>query len=255
MILCLPAMARTTPDGHGGNCVAFARDATGIHLDGNAASWWPHAEGRYERGQEPKVGSILVFKPYSGMRVGHVAVVSQVLGPREILVDQANWIRGRVTRAMAVFDASPHNDWTTVRVQFGGSWGTRENPTFGFIYPRVLPASFGERIVEPQQDSHHAADAAKPHDDKRQPEAKRDDDKGQSAAKRDDDKRKHEAKRNEDKPQHQAKRDDNKQQHEAKRDGDKRRHEAKRDDGAQRHAVADAGHKHKQPDAKLAVVY
>jgi hypothetical protein len=243
MILCLPAMARTTPEGHGGNCVAFARDATGINLDGNAASWWPHAEGRYERGQQPKVGSILVFKPYSGMRVGHVAVVSQVLGPREILVDQANWIRGRVTRAMAVFDASPHNDWTAVHVQFGGNWGTRENPTFGFIYPRVVPASFGERIVEPQQDNHRAADAAKPHDDKRQPEAKRDDGKSQSAAKRGDDKRRVAAKH------------DDKGQTAAKRDEHKPQRQAKRDDGAKRHTVADIGHKHQQPDTKLAAVH
>jgi hypothetical protein len=233
MILCLPAMARTTHDGHGGNCVAFARDVTGIHLDGNAASWWPHAEGRYERGQQPKVGSILVFKPFSGMRVGHVAVVSQVIGPREILVDQANWVRGRVTRAMAVFDSSPRNDWTAVRVQFGGGWGTRENPTFGFIHPRVLPATFGEKIVEPQHDSHPVADAAKSDNDKRQ----------------------HEARRGDDKRQHEAKRDEDKRPQQAKRGDDKRQHEAKRDDGAKRHTIADAAHKHKKPDTTVAAVY
>jgi surface antigen len=175
MVMCLPATARTTHEGHGGNCVAFARDATGIHLDGNAASWWPHAEGHYERGQQPRAGAILVFKPYGGMHVGHVAVVSQVIGARQILVDQANWVRGRVSRAMAVFDASPRNDWTAVKVQFGGGWGTRENPTYGFIYPRVLPASLGETIVEAQHDSHRDADRAKHHDDKRQREAKRND--------------------------------------------------------------------------------
>jgi surface antigen len=211
MLLCASAMARTTPEGHGGNCVAFAREATGVRLDGNAASWWPHAEGRYERGQHPSVGAVLVFKPYGRMHVGHVAVVSRVNGPREILVDQANWVRGRVTRAMAVLDASPHNDWTAVRVQFGGSWGTRENPTFGFIYPRTLPASFGETIVEAQHDSRRVADGAKHHDDKRQREAKRDD--------------------------------------------DKRQREAKRNDGAKKHTVADASHKHKAPDAKVAFVY
>lgn len=215
-------MARTTHEGHGGNCVAFARDVTGIELDGNAASWWPHAEGRYERGQQPKVGSILVFRPYAGMRVGHVAVVSQVIGPREILVDQANWVRGRVTRAMAVFDASPHNDWTAVRVQFGGDWGTRQNPTFGFIYPRVIPASFGETIIEPQHDSHRTAEGDKHHDDKRQHEAKRDEDKRRQHAKRGD---------------------------------DKRQHQAKRDDGAKKHTVADARLKHKKPDTTVAAVY
>ncbi len=127
----------------GGNCVAYAREVTGIHLDGDAATWWPHAEGRYDRGHRPSVGAILVFKPYGRMRVGHVAVVSRIVGPREVLVDQANWVRGRVTRSMSVIDASPLNDWTSVKVHVphSGTHG-RENPTFGFIYPRVVPASF-----------------------------------------------------------------------------------------------------------------
>ena len=145
LISWLPAMASS-----GGNCVAYAREMTGIHLDGNAASWWPHAEGHYDRGHKPAVGAVLVFKPYGGMHVGHVAVVSQVVSPREVLVDQANWVRGRVTHSMSVVDASPLNDWTSVKVQYSGTHG-RENPTYGFIYPHVLPASFGETIIEPQQ--------------------------------------------------------------------------------------------------------
>jgi surface antigen len=153
----LPAVASS-----GGNCVAYARDVTGIRLDGNAASWWPHAEGRYERGNRPALGAILVFRPHAGMHVGHVAVVSRVVGPREVLVDQANWVRGRVTKAMSVVDASPLNDWTSVKViePHSGTHG-RENPTYGFIYPRVLPANFGETIVEAQSDHRHAARAAR----------------------------------------------------------------------------------------------
>jgi surface antigen len=146
LVSCLPAAASP-----GGNCVAYARELTGIRLDGNAASWWPHAEGRYERGHTPAVGAVLVFRPYAGMRVGHVAVVSRIVGPREILVDQANWVRGRVSQSMSVVDASLLNDWTSVKVQYGGTHG-RENPTYGFVYPRTLPASFGERIVELQRD-------------------------------------------------------------------------------------------------------
>lgn len=153
VLSCVPVMARVTHEGHGGNCVAYAREVTGVHLDGNAASWWPHAEGRYDRGHQPSVGAILVFKPYARMHVGHVAVVSRVVGPREILVDQANWVRGRVTHAMSVVDASPSNDWTSVKVQFAGTHG-RENPTYGFIYPRAVPTSFGETIVEPQHAAH-----------------------------------------------------------------------------------------------------
>jgi surface antigen len=140
----------------GGNCVAYARQVTGIRLDGNAAAWWTHAEGRYDRGHQPSVGAILVFKPYGGMHVGHVAVVSRVVGPREVLVDQANWVRGRVTKAMSVVDASPLNDWTSVKViePYSGTHG-RENPTFGFIYPRAIPASFGETIAEPERPARH----------------------------------------------------------------------------------------------------
>jgi hypothetical protein len=133
----------------GGNCVAYARAVTGIQLDGNAAMWWPHAAGRYERGQEPKVGAILVFKSSGYMRSGHVAVVSRIVGPREILIDHANWIRGRVTRAMSVTDTSPGNDWTSVKVQLApNSTAGRNNPTFGFIYPRAVPPGFMEANID-----------------------------------------------------------------------------------------------------------
>ena len=148
---------------------------TGVRLDGNAAAWWNHAEGHYDRGHQPSVGAILVFKPYGGMHVGHVAVVSRVVSPHEVLVDQANWVRGRVTKAMSVVDASPLNDWTSVKVQYAGTHG-RANPTYGFIYPKVVPASFGETIVESQpdrpHDRHHAdrvADKAKHPKDKNKP--------------------------------------------------------------------------------------
>jgi surface antigen len=181
ILSCLPALASS-----GSNCVAYARDVTGISLDGNASSWWPHAEGRYERGHQPSIGAILVFKPYARMHVGHVAVVSRVVGPREILVDQANWVRARVTKAMSVVDASPANDWTSVKVQYSGTHG-RENPTYGFIYPRTLPANFGDTSVETKPEHRHAphvaraADPDKHHKDKhqadqaKQDEAKQDD--------------------------------------------------------------------------------
>jgi surface antigen len=159
---CLPAQA-VAP--HGGNCVAYARSVTGIDLDGNAAAWWPHAAGRYERGQLPKLGAILVFKPYGHMHVGHVAVVSRVVGPREILVDQANWIRGRVVKSMSVVDASLQNDWTSVKVieLHSGTHG-RENPTYGFIYPRDLPAGFVEANTDTTDTRHERVHIAHAHD-------------------------------------------------------------------------------------------
>jgi surface antigen len=110
---------------------------SGISLDGNAGAWWSHAEGRYERSQTPAVGAVLVFRPSGHMRVGHVAVVSRVVKPREILVDHANWVRGRIVKGMSVVDASPNNDWTVVKVLelHSGTHG-RPNQTYGFVYPR-----------------------------------------------------------------------------------------------------------------------
>ena len=132
----------------GGNCVAYARQASGISLDGNAGAWWSQAEGRYERGQSPAVGAVLVFKPSGHMRVGHVAVVSKVVSAREILVDQANWIRGRVVKGMSVIDASPKNDWTVVKVVelHSGTHG-RENQTYGFVYPRKPSPAGGDTML------------------------------------------------------------------------------------------------------------
>ena len=125
---------------HGGNCVAYAKAVTGIKIDGNAGLWWSHAAGRYDRGQQPSVGSVLVFKSFGHMRAGHVAVVSAIEGPRRILVDHANWIRGRISKAMAVVDTSSKNDWTSVKVLGGvrpDAGGQRDNPTYGFIYPQI----------------------------------------------------------------------------------------------------------------------
>jgi hypothetical protein len=126
-------------------CVPFARHLSGIDIVGNARTWWAQAEGRYERGSRPEVGAVLTFKPSGAMRLGHVSVVSQIISPREILVDHANWPgpgvpRGRVARNVSVIDASPDNDWTAVRVEIhgrGSGYG-RVYPTWGFIYPRPV---------------------------------------------------------------------------------------------------------------------
>jgi len=45
----------------GGNCVAYARQASGISLDGNAGSWWSQADGRYERGKFETVTGDIVY--------------------------------------------------------------------------------------------------------------------------------------------------------------------------------------------------
>jgi hypothetical protein len=62
--------------------------------------------------------------------------VSQVLSPREILVDQANWVHHRVTTDQLVVDVSPDADWSVVRVWWPPTetLGNTEYPVLGFIY-------------------------------------------------------------------------------------------------------------------------
>ncbi len=119
-------------------CVTFARSDTGIQLSGNANTWWYHAAGVYARGSQPEPGSVLNFRANGRMRMGHVAVVTNVVNSRTIEIDQANWGGpGAVSRGVSVVDVSPANDWSAVRVGLGhtGDFGA-VYPTYGFIYNR-----------------------------------------------------------------------------------------------------------------------
>ena len=116
-------------------CVTFARSVSGIQIRGNANTWWGQAAGRYERGQTPRVGSVLAFEATRRMRVGHVAMVSQVVSEREVLLTHANWTRpGRVETGARAVDVSAAGDWSQVKVQYGSGMGTSTYPTKGFIY-------------------------------------------------------------------------------------------------------------------------
>lgn len=132
-------------------CAPYAREISGIQLFGRAASWWSQAEGRYDRGNMPHVGSVLSFKSVGRMPAGHVAMVSEVVSERVIRVTHANWSpingrRGQIERNVEVMDVSPDNDWTQVRVWYAplGALGTSVYPTNGFIHaeaPRLQLAS------------------------------------------------------------------------------------------------------------------
>ena len=110
----------------------------------DAWTWWQQAAGKYAEGFTPKAGAVLVFKPSGVMNKGHVAVVSQVLTDRIIQVTHANWSviggsRGQVERDVTVVDASPNNDWTSVKVWFApiGKVGNKAYPVNGFIYAKA----------------------------------------------------------------------------------------------------------------------
>lgn len=131
----------------GGNvpveCAPFARALTGVKLTGAAADWWQQAAGRYDRSRDPGVGSVLVFRRTGRLPSGHVAVVSEVVGPRQIRVTQANWVRHRITEEQSVIDVSRSGDWSLVRVFWppSGDMGTTEYPAYGFIRPEHPPSS------------------------------------------------------------------------------------------------------------------
>ncbi|GEM_PF-756517 len=117
-------------------CVSFARRTSGIELRGDAWNWWQAAEGRYQRGTRPQTGAVMVFKPTSKMKRGHVAVVRQVVDSRHIRIDHANWPRGRRTLNAAAVDISFANDWSEVKVTLDPTdiRFVRANPVQGFIY-------------------------------------------------------------------------------------------------------------------------
>ena len=126
-------------------CVPYARMVSGVNIRGDAWTWWASAADRFARGHLPDVGAVLVLRRSGSMRLGHVAVVREIVGPREIIVAHANWgntraTRGRVTESSRVVDVSENNDWSQLRFEWPptGVLG-RTYPAYGFIYPGAMP--------------------------------------------------------------------------------------------------------------------
>ncbi len=119
-------------------CVPYARQVSGIELRGDAWTWWEAAAGQYFRGPVPAIGSVLVLSSTNRNPHGHLAVVTHVIGPREIIVSHANWLnRGQIHINTPAIDVSPDNDWSQIRFWYtpGGHLGRRTYPASGFIYP------------------------------------------------------------------------------------------------------------------------
>lgn len=122
-------------------CVPFARLLSGVQIYGDAWTWWKQAVGKYDVGYTPKAGAVLCFKPSGKMRLGHVAVVTQVLTDRVIQITHANWsriggTRGQIEKDVTVIDVSPAGDWSAVKVWYDPvrDLGSSTYPTHGFIY-------------------------------------------------------------------------------------------------------------------------
>lgn len=153
----LPALAL----GEDLQCVPYARQLSGIQIYGDAHTWWPQAAGRYDRGNRPKVGAVLAFRPHGKMKLGHVAAVSALIDSRTILVSHSNWstingTRGHIENNVRVIDVSERNDWSEVRVWYtpNRAMGGTRWPTYGFIYadkaPRGAPVMIAEAKPAPR---------------------------------------------------------------------------------------------------------
>lgn len=138
-----PALAR---DGgslldYVGQCVPFAREASGIRIYGDAWTWWEQARGHYQRGDTPKVGAVIVFARTDRLPLGHVAVVSRVVERRVVMLTHANWSRlkgerGHAEQDVTLFDVSADGDWSEVKVWYRDMDGLGGGiyPVYGFIY-------------------------------------------------------------------------------------------------------------------------
>lgn len=125
-------------------CVPFARTESGVEIYGNANTWWRQAQDRYETAAAPSEGAVLVLHGYATSARGHVAVVKEIVSPRLIVVDHANWLNaGEVTRNVPIMDVSEAGDWSQVRVWHvpGRHWGGRVYRVQGFIQNMLVDAA------------------------------------------------------------------------------------------------------------------
>jgi len=159
--------ARKTPAGSAYlQCVTFARQFTGMQIFGDAWTWWEKATGRYEEGATPRPGAVLVFRSQGRMKLGHVAVVSQIITDRYIQVTHANWSpingrRGQVEDNVNVLDVSEKGDWSKVKVWYGplNDLGSTVYSTYGFIYQDPDNIRMGDKVttVAQAEDAHSTA--------------------------------------------------------------------------------------------------
>ena len=135
-------------------CVPYARTVSGIQIYGDAHTWWNQAEGRYARGDRPKVGAVMAFKPHGNSHLGHVAAISRIIDSRTVLIRHANWSpingrRGQIEDDVRAVDVSPNNDWSEVRVWFAPiqNLGGTHWPVQGFIYSEQEKPERSEKIL------------------------------------------------------------------------------------------------------------
>ena len=125
-------------------CVEYARMRSGLAVFGDAKHWWERAKNLYARLPHPVEDAVMVFSGSKRLKRGHVAVVTHIVSPRQIIVDQANWQnKGEIDHATPVLDVSAKNDWSKVRVWDipSGTFGRRVYAVSGFIAKELQTAA------------------------------------------------------------------------------------------------------------------
>ena len=125
-------------------CVPFVRRESGVEIYGDANTWWNQSEGRYLQADAPTESAVMVLRGYASSSRGHVALVRQIVSPRMVIVDHANWLNGgEITRDVPVRDVSEAGDWSQVQVWHvpGRHWGGRTYNVQGFILNVVEAAN------------------------------------------------------------------------------------------------------------------
>ena len=125
-------------------CVEYARMRSGLAVFGDAKHWWDRAKNVYARMSHPVDEAVMVFAGSKRLKRGHVAVVTEIVSPRQIIVDQANWQNhGEIDHATPVLDVSRANDWSKVRVWDirSGTFGRHVYAISGFIAKNLTTAS------------------------------------------------------------------------------------------------------------------
>lgn len=158
-------------------CVPYARQVTGVKIYGDAHTWWGQANGRYAKGEDPKVGAVMSFRASGKSRLGHVAAVSKLIDSRTVLISHANWSpingrRGQIEKNVRAVDVSEDNDWSAVRVWYGPikALGGRHWQLNGFIYNQK-PGQKSEKQgaaklakTKPEKDGAERLEAVSPSD-------------------------------------------------------------------------------------------
>ena len=146
-------------------CVPFARRESGVEIYGDANTWWRQARDRYETTEAPEEGAVMVLRGYATTARGHVAVVKEIVSPRMVIVDHANWLNGgEITRDVPIMDVSEAGDWSEVRVWHvpGRHWGGRTYDVQGFILNVLTEDARNEQIAERSTSHELASEAAVP---------------------------------------------------------------------------------------------